>query len=80
LDLDAEMAAPDSCRACGAAGLVAAADSGRASFLCTACWRCWRVELGRISWVDPHGCTDCQYRQECLARTAGRDLSAADSL
>ena len=77
LDLNAELAAPDSCRACGAAGLAATAGSGRTSFLCTACGRCWRVELGRISRVDPHECADCQYRQECLARTAGRDPPAA---
>jgi transposase-like protein len=64
------------CPACGADEFAAVVDLDEVTFLCQACGRCWRVELGYVSRVDPLTCAGCPHREECLAQLA-RESDAA---
>lgn len=52
LDFTSIRAVPDHCPACGASGLVAIGEGDVTRFLCRACERCWRFELGWATPVD----------------------------
>ena len=71
LDLAGAFGAPDRCPSCGAGDrLEEQSDGDAVAFRCTACGDCWHVELGWVWRNDPHGCTDCDRRDECMSRRA----------
>jgi Pyruvate/2-oxoacid:ferredoxin oxidoreductase delta subunit len=42
-------------------------DAETVNFRCRDCGRCWHVELGFVHRVDPHSCSGCPFRPECVA-------------